>query len=67
MSHFRDVLTLRRFYINKSYNGCPEDYGWIAVFDVGTSSCDYATGLQYPAFAYIPNDTIGNWNKAGKQ
>ncbi|XP_063425810.1 uncharacterized protein LOC134709575 [Mytilus trossulus] len=51
----------RRFYINKNYGGCAVDVGWVAVFDFDPG-CTYGNGLQYPAFAYMPNNIMGQWD-----
>ncbi|XP_071164198.1 uncharacterized protein [Mytilus edulis] len=56
-----DEAIERRFYINNNYNGCPFDMGWIAVFDYGFT-CSYDIGLQYPAFAYMTNNIMGQWD-----
>ena len=61
MIHFSDEPVGRRFYINKNYGGCAVDVGWIAVYDSGPG-CTYEHGLQYPAFAYMPNNIMGQWD-----
>lgn len=52
------------FYINKDWLGCSGDIGWLCVFDKDLSGtvteiCPFQKGLQYPFFAYLPNNEKG--------
>ncbi|XP_060083121.1 uncharacterized protein LOC132562397 [Ylistrum balloti] len=48
----------RRFYIHKSYGGCPNDIGWVQIMD-GQGVCFYDTAVAYPKFMYSSNNQSG--------
>jgi len=53
--------TLRRFYINKLYHGCPDDVGWFAAIDTLKVACSWETFPNYPKFLYAAKDVETNW------
>ena len=60
----------RRFYINKEYNGCDGDTGWVAMIPriskpSEPTPCDWETSPIIPAFMYSTSLTAVNWNSAG--
>lgn len=57
-----DASVVRRFYINKSYDGCSDDYGWMVIYEAGPR-CDYENEMEYPYFAYMPNNIFERWEK----
>ncbi|XP_052719648.1 uncharacterized protein LOC128191556 [Crassostrea angulata] len=54
----------RHFYINKSYGGCPQDVGWLAVKESAnfTRACDWDKHSTYPQFLYSRNGKVTKWN-----
>ncbi|XP_013395325.1 uncharacterized protein LOC106162557 [Lingula anatina] len=52
----------RYFYISQSHNGCPKDYGWLAVPN-NAFVCAYEKYPAYPVFLYAPGHTAINWAK----
>ncbi|XP_071785937.1 uncharacterized protein [Asterias amurensis] len=51
----------RRFFINKIYNGCPLDYGWMVVLD-SDGVCQWERSFRsYPVLLYSTQGNI-NWN-----
>ncbi len=53
----------RRFFINRSYGGCPEDYGWLVVATPG-GGCDWELATPGARILYAPGDTYINWTTA---
>ncbi|XP_071127488.1 uncharacterized protein [Mytilus edulis] len=50
----------RKFYVNKSYHGCPGDDGWFVVIDQ-TPYCPWEKKGAIPLFLYTKNFTPRNW------
>ncbi|CAC5403521.1 unnamed protein product [Mytilus coruscus] len=50
----------RKFYVNKSYHGCPGDDGWFVVIDQ-TPYCTWEKQGAIPLFLYTKNFTPRNW------
>ncbi|XP_052078091.1 uncharacterized protein LOC127716016 isoform X1 [Mytilus californianus] len=50
----------RKFFVNKSYHGCPGDDGWFVVIDQ-TPSCPWEKKGTIPLFLYTKNFTPRNW------
>lgn len=66
-TRFRESRFYRHFYINKSYGGCPQDVGWLAVKESAnfTSACDWDKHSTYPQFLYSRNGKVTKWNDMG--
>lgn len=64
---FRETKFYRHFFINKSYGGCPQDFGWLAVKDSDNFSiaCDWDKHSTFPQFLYSRNGKITRWNNMG--
>lgn len=53
----------RHFFINKHYNGCPNDSGWLVVKDGNlTNPCDWEKQTSYPQFLYGQHGQVTKWN-----
>nr|XP_034318179.1 uncharacterized protein LOC105337979 isoform X1 [Crassostrea gigas] len=53
----------RHFYINKKYNGCPGDEGWLVVTDTnGSKPCTWEQQKPYPQFMYGMQGKQTIWN-----
>ena len=55
----------RRWFINQTYNGCPNDTGWLIV-DSLADPCTWESKNNMPALRilYAPGDTLVNWETA---
>ncbi len=53
----------RRFFLNKSYGSCPNDFGWfVAKHSTAAAECPWDTALQpHLSLAYCDGDTACNW------
>eukprot|EP00105_Crassostrea_gigas_P001780 XP_011414077.1 PREDICTED: uncharacterized protein LOC105318574 [Crassostrea gigas] len=60
----KETKFYRHFFINKSYGGCPQDFGWLAVKDSDNFSiaCDWDKHSTFPQFLYSRNGKITRWN-----
>ncbi|CAH1238943.1 HMCN1 [Branchiostoma lanceolatum] len=57
----------RRFYINRNYNSCPGDRGWLVVADGGPSgicSWERASTSEHPHVLYSKQSTNVVWDDA---
>lgn len=62
--HERGNFHYRRFFVNKSYAGCPGDLGWLDVADVGTSGpCDMDKHAALPQFLYSSINAADQWER----
>lgn len=53
----------RHFFINKHYNGCPNDSGWLVVKDGNlTNPCGWEKQTSYPQFLYGQHGQVTKWN-----
>ncbi|XP_033126065.1 uncharacterized protein LOC117124048 [Anneissia japonica] len=57
----------RRWYINKSYNGCDNDTGWFLVKPGIPAPCPYEECIAYPCFTYNSMETVDTWKTGGFQ
>ncbi|XP_071785635.1 uncharacterized protein [Asterias amurensis] len=58
-------LVDRRFFINKNYNGCTKDRGWMMVVDSGVGPCPWENSFSsYPVIMYSTTHTSTNFNDA---
>ncbi|KAK7488060.1 hypothetical protein BaRGS_00020651 [Batillaria attramentaria] len=55
----------RRFFINKSYAGCPYDFGWLALIDVN-DVCDWGKTSSTPKILYSPGSSYVHWGKGAE-
>ncbi|XP_048769514.2 uncharacterized protein LOC125675764 [Ostrea edulis] len=53
----------RHFFVNKSYNGCPNDVGWFVIIDK-TDPCSWAHKGRTPLFLYSRGSNASNWNRS---
>ncbi|CAC5385854.1 unnamed protein product [Mytilus coruscus] len=51
----------RRFHINRSYNGCGQDYGWFVITDT-VKCCSWEKKGLSPVFIYTNNFSSRNYN-----
>ncbi|XP_013406644.1 uncharacterized protein LOC106171065 isoform X1 [Lingula anatina] len=51
----------RHFFINKSYNGCGNDVGWLSV--INRAGCPYEVFSSYPAFIFAPGHMAIRYTK----
>ncbi len=60
-----EITSGRRFFINRNYNNCPGDQGWLNV-DTGPDKCMWDTngGAVPIRIMYAPGDTYINWTTA---
>ncbi len=58
-----DESLKRRFFINRSYAGCPEDYGWLVAAKPG-GGCSWEIATPGTRILYAPDDTYVNWTSA---
>jgi len=56
------VNITRRFHINRSYGGCPNDIGYLVVID-GDWGCGWDQHETYPQFLYAKDNTATYWEK----
>lgn len=62
----RESKIERNFFINKNYNGCPNDSGWLVVKDGNlTNPCDWEKQTSYPQFLYGQHGQVTKWNDMG--
>ncbi|XP_076450694.1 uncharacterized protein LOC143286793 isoform X2 [Babylonia areolata] len=56
------AASYRRFYINRNYDGCPKDRGWLVVWDTA-DGCRPIWGADppYPAVGYMHGKTQQLW------
>ena len=57
----RDQSLDRKFFVNRSYGGCPNDYGWFVVVDK-YQACDWEKKGPVPIFLFTRENTRRNWN-----
>ncbi|EDO41961.1 predicted protein [Nematostella vectensis] len=56
-----DTANNRHFLINRSYGGCPMDFGWLVTGQLW--HCKWEQGYKKAAFLYSKIGTHTNWNK----
>ncbi|VDI54133.1 Hypothetical predicted protein [Mytilus galloprovincialis] len=52
----------RRFFINRSYHGCAQDYGWFVIADT-YRYCSWEKRGPEPVFIYTRNQSSRNYNQ----
>ncbi|XP_072017223.1 uncharacterized protein [Amphiura filiformis] len=58
-----ETVAVRRWYLSRNHNGCPDDTGWFAVITHISPSCTWElTAEQKPLFLYSIRNTYVNWN-----
>ncbi|XP_035684022.1 uncharacterized protein LOC118421003 [Branchiostoma floridae] len=58
-----EVGRKRTFFINRSYNGCPLDFGWLVLAEAGTvCTWELAPPDQQPYILFSRKTTYVNWN-----
>lgn len=62
---FRATGDKRRFFINKSYDGCKSDIGWLLVLDKDARrSCEWEKHKELgPLVLYSPSHVASTYNK----
>ncbi|XP_052244307.1 uncharacterized protein LOC127853659 isoform X2 [Dreissena polymorpha] len=60
--HANGSTLMRRFHINKSYAGCDNDRGYVAVID-GGSACAWDQHPSYPQFIYSDMNSDDFYNR----
>ncbi|CAL1535283.1 unnamed protein product [Lymnaea stagnalis] len=55
----------RKFFINHSYNGCPNDIGWFVAIDNQNGVCPWEQNEALPVFLYAQGNEAVKWT-AGK-
>ncbi|XP_078595012.1 uncharacterized protein LOC144872575 [Branchiostoma floridae x Branchiostoma japonicum] len=56
----------RRFFINRSYDGCSGDSGWLVVLDGNSNLCAWDTGEGNPRILFSKLDTSVNYQEDPK-
>ena len=63
---YRPAQLDRRFFINKSYGGCPKDLGYMVVINSGTQEgkgCLWDSHATYPQFLYSKITSADYWDR----
>ncbi|XP_035663532.1 uncharacterized protein LOC118407208 [Branchiostoma floridae] len=55
----------RSFYINRNYDGCPNDNGWLAVVEGGTVCAWEKRDKRVPHILFSRKSTYVNWTTGG--
>lgn len=62
--HYMPTRHDRRFFINKSYNSCPNDLGHMVVINSQTPAvCKWDNHASYPQFLYSQINSVDFWDR----
>ncbi|KAK3782553.1 hypothetical protein RRG08_028049 [Elysia crispata] len=58
-----DKKLLRRFFIQRNYDGCSKDAGWMVVSDQPPTPCPWETTTIFPIIKFAAGPKVENWSK----